>query len=93
LLNCKSIRQLSLKANKLGDNGIARMASALEGKVSMLDDLNLSKCDITKTGLFFLIKSLRNNQHLHTLTLDFNNLESNQPFYVIGKMISSGCKL
>jgi Ran GTPase-activating protein (RanGAP) involved in mRNA processing and transport len=34
LINCKSIRQLSLKSNKLGDEGVDKFVSGLEGKFS-----------------------------------------------------------
>jgi Leucine-rich repeat (LRR) protein len=48
---------------------------------------------MTKTGLFCLVQKMRTNSHLHKLTIDFNNLEMNLPFYIIGKLLSSGCKL
>lgn len=93
LINCKSCTTLHLKSNKLSDGGAAKVANALEGKRTVLENLNLTNCELTKTGLFFLLKALRQNHCLINLTLDANSFESTQPFFVIGKLLSSGCRL
>lgn len=88
LQSCKSVKRLCLKDNKLGDAGVAKLATALEGRNAVVEHLNLSYCDLTKTGLFFLLQNVRQNLNLQSLTLNGNNFESAQPFFMIGSMLS-----
>ena len=55
LISCRSIKTLSLRMNKLGDKGVARFAQALEGKQAAIQNLDLSNCEITKSGFYFML--------------------------------------
>lgn len=92
-MECKSCKQLSLKSNNLSDSGVSNLSKALDSKVSVIEHLDLSSCGITKTGLFFLFRNIRANVTLHSLVLDYNNFESNQAFFIIGKTLSASCRL
>jgi Ran GTPase-activating protein (RanGAP) involved in mRNA processing and transport len=89
LSTCRSCVTLHLKSNKLSDAGIAKISDILgSGKKATLTNLNLTNCDITKTGLFFLLKALKKNNYLTSLTLNHNSFESMQPFLIFKTVLN-----
>jgi Leucine-rich repeat (LRR) protein len=69
--------------NKLGDKGTFVMAKALVEREAQIEYLDLTNCLITEVGGGFLMRSIKKNHQLLSLTLDHNNLGSQYVTYVV----------
>ena len=70
------VTELGISYNKIGDNGIAYIATALETNTTMRI-LNVSSCDISDVGAESLAKALTVNRSLHELNMDDNYIGDN----------------
>ena len=60
------VTELDISENKIGDNGIANIATALRINTTM-KELNISWCNMLDYGAELLAKALATNRSLHTL--------------------------
>lgn len=84
----KSLKELILKSNKIGDEGMVVIAEALNGFTSHVELINLSQTNISCESFRALLLHLRNNSRMKTLIVDKNNLHSVMPFSAIKDTIS-----
>ena len=64
---------LNISNNKIGDNGIAHIATALQTNTTMRT-LNVSRCSISKVGCESLTRALDVNRSLQTLHINTNQI-------------------
>ena len=70
------VTELNISFNKIGDNGIAYIATALETNTTMRT-LIVSGCNISDVGVKSLAKALTVNRSLHELNMDSNYIGDN----------------
>ena len=70
------VTELNIGFNKIGDNGIASIATALETNTTMRT-LNVSGCNISDVGVKSLAKALTVNRSLNELNMDCNYIGDN----------------
>lgn len=87
LLRISSLRELSLKSNRIGDEGLIEICKALNDRHCCIEKLDLSHTGMTSDS--FRKISLLRNQHLKTLILDRNNLSTTWTFSPIAQIMSS----
>ena len=70
------VTELSISHNKIGDNGIACIATALQTNTTMRT-LYISECDISDMGAKSLARVLAVNRSLHDLSIKNNQIGDN----------------
>ena len=70
------VTELIISGNKIGDNGIASIATTLETNTTMRT-LDVCNCDISDVGVKSLAKALTVNRSLHELNMNSNNIGDN----------------
>lgn len=84
----KSLKHLTLKSNKLGDDGVKIISEALQLTRSSITKLDISKTGITADSFKYLLLNMKTNHSLSTLILDKNNLHSSYAFTSIAHVIA-----
>ena len=70
------VTELDIGSNKIGDNGIVCIATALETNTTMRK-LIVFGCNISDVGVKSLAKALTVNRSLHELDMDLNYIGDN----------------
>ena len=88
---CKktSIKEFTIKSNKIGDEGMCIIAEAFNGYKTSLSHLNISQTSITWVSFGKILKELKNNHVLLSLVADKNNLNTPHTFSAVGNLIKS----
>ena len=70
------VTALDISGNKIGDNGIAHIATALQTNTTMTK-LNISVCSMSDKGAESLARALADNRSLQELSISDNNIGDN----------------
>ncbi|XP_068126589.1 NACHT, LRR and PYD domains-containing protein 3-like [Hyperolius riggenbachi] len=71
----KKLKKLDLSNNYLGGSQFFNLAEALSSPQCLIEELLLSKNDLTSDSCFHLVSAIKNNQHLRKIDLSTNKLE------------------
>ena len=94
LVAAKSLKELNLKSNKIGDDGMIIISKAFAGHhLSKLELLDLTQTNLTAESFRVMTNTMRGKQNLSTLILDKNNLGTTYSFSTIAHIIATGHKL
>ena len=91
----ESLKELILKSNKIGDEGMTHIAGALHGSTSKIHLLNLTQTGITADSVKTILFNLKTDKtsHLRQLILDRNNLNTTYNFNSISYVVAAAKSL
>ncbi|XP_006166882.2 LOW QUALITY PROTEIN: NACHT, LRR and PYD domains-containing protein 13 [Tupaia chinensis] len=93
LLRNRSLTQLNLSRNSLGDGGVALLCEALSRPDCSVQNLNLSDCAITRQGCQELANALKHNHNVQVLDLGNNDLQDEGVKPLCEALRRPGCTL
>ena len=70
------VTELDISSNKIGDKGIAHIATALQTNITMTI-LDISNCNMSDVGAESLARALAVNRSLQTLSVAYNDISDN----------------
>ena len=84
----RSLQELDISSNEIGDNGIAHIATALQTNTTMRK-LNNSDCGLSDEGVESLAVALTLNTSIESLRLDWSSTHLDSTLEKIGECIST----